>query len=304
MSPESPLDLRRLRQFVAVAQASSLASAAATLFVSQQALSTAMRQLEIDLDVALFDRSGRRMRLTAAGDELYLGARPLLAGAEQLAERVCATAIGSAHAFVVGHSPAISGEEVFDLITRTLGDHPGASITARQMFPGDMRTQLFDGTIDLGVRRGVETPSDLAAAVIDYHRVRIAVAADHPLADRSEVSIADLAEFEIVVWSPPHHSYYTDFLVSSCRRAGFEPRLVVNPIQGTPPMTAVIGSLRCAFVTDPAGPGLSGRVAVIDFDVPPLAPVQALWLPHTVSAIRDAILNGPRPHSQTGSVRS
>lgn len=252
-----------------------------------------MRQMETDLDVDLFDRSGRRLRLTSAGEELYRGARPLLAGAEQLAKRVRTSAIGAAQAFVIGHSPAISGEEVFDLITRTHLDHPGTSITARQMFPGDMRTQLFDGTIDLGVRRGVETPSDLAAAVIDYHRVRVAVAADHPLARRAEVSIGELADFEVVVWSPPHHSYYTDFLVSSCRRAGFEPRLVVNPIQGTPPMTAVIGSLRCAFVTDPAGPGLAGRVMVVEFDDPPLAPVQALWLPHTVSPVRDAILTGP-----------
>lgn len=301
MTTDTPLDLRRLRQFIAVAQESSLAAAASTLYLSQQALSTAMRQLEAELGVTLFDRSGRRLTLTSAGDELCRGAQPLLAGAEQLADRVRAIGAGPETAFVIGHSPAVSGEEMFELIMRTDTAHAGASITARQMFPTDMRTQLFDGTIDLGVRRGVETPSDLAAAVIDYHPVRMAVSIEHPLAERRSVSIADLADFEVVVWSPPHHSYYTDFLVSSCRRAGFEPNLVVNSIQGTPPMTAVMGSpRRCAFVTDPAGPGLRGRVMVVDFDDPPLAPVQALWLPHTVSPIRDTILR-ERGHSLTAA---
>lgn len=252
-----------------------------------------MRQLEIELGVALFDRSGRRLSLTPAGTELHGGALPLLAGAERLVARVSAAASASEPAFVIGHTPAISGTEVYDLITRATANDPARRVTARQAFPGDIRSQLFDGTIDIGLRRGVETPSDLAAAVIGYHQVRLAVATGHPLAARPNVPIEALADFEIVVWAPPHRSYYTDFLVSTCRRAGFEPNLVVNPIQGTPPMTAVVDSRRCAFVTDPPGAGLRGRVQVLDFDHPPLVPVQALWLPHTFSRVRDSLLAEP-----------
>ena len=65
--PNPQLDLRRLRQFVAVADTGSLTAAAAQLFVSQQAMSSAMRQLEKDLGVRLLERHGRSTVLTAAG---------------------------------------------------------------------------------------------------------------------------------------------------------------------------------------------------------------------------------------------
>jgi len=103
----------------------------------------------------------------------------------------------------------------------------------------------------------------------------------------------DLADTPIVVWAPERKSFYTDFLISYCRRAGFEPTLVVNQIQGTPPFTAVRRYPEaCAFVTDVPGDLQGGTVRVLAFDEPPLAPVQAMWLPHTHSAVRDAIVSG------------
>ena len=47
-----------------------------------------------------------------------------------------------------------------------------------------------------------------------------------------------------------------------------------------------------AFVTAPAGPALDGTVTVVDLDEPLLVPLQALWQPHTSSAVRDLILRG------------
>lgn len=95
-----------------------------------------------------------------------------------------------------------------------------------------------------------------------------------------------------MVWAPPTRSFYTDFLVSVCRRAGFEPELAVNPVQGTPPVTAVAGNDCVAFVTAPAGPAMSGRVIVLELSDPPVVPIQAIWLPHTISAERNALLLG------------
>ncbi|MFA5712175.1 LysR family transcriptional regulator, partial [Mycolicibacterium sp.] len=58
------MDLRRLHQFVTVAEAGSFTRAAAQLHLSQQALSSSVRQLESDLGAPLFDRDGRRITLT------------------------------------------------------------------------------------------------------------------------------------------------------------------------------------------------------------------------------------------------
>ncbi|MGV0840299.1 LysR family transcriptional regulator, partial [Mycolicibacterium porcinum] len=74
-------DIRRLRQFIAIGEAGSLTAAAASLHVSQQALSSSMQQLEKELNATLFRRDGRRLTLTPAGELLLAEGRTLLAAA-------------------------------------------------------------------------------------------------------------------------------------------------------------------------------------------------------------------------------
>lgn len=293
---ENPLDLRRLAQFMAIVDHQSLTAAADHLYLTQQALSSAMRRLERTLGVALFDRRGRQLILTAAGERLRDGAAPLLAAAAALTDATRQIASEQRPTFTVGHTPAITAEEAFAIIEPVRTALPAQSVTACQMFPDDLRRAILDRSIDVGLRRGATTPLDLAAAVIGYDRLRIAVRAGHPLSERTQVALADIAEHTLVVWAPPGFSFYTDFLVSACRRAGFEPSLTVNKIQGTPPVTAVAGNNFVALVTAPAGRALQGRVEVRDLTDPPMVPVQALWLPHTISAPRTILLAGARPN--------
>lgn len=288
------LDSRRLFQFVVAAEAPTLAAAAADLFITQQALSSAIRQLERDLGVELFSRAQRSLQLTDAGHELYTGAKPLLAGIRVLANAT-RNISNPQRAFVIGHSPAISGEEVYRIIEPIVVADPTASITVRQVFPSTMRDGLLDGSLDLALRRGVDMPADLATDTLLYQPLRIAVVQSHPLAAQDHVDIGEIAEHPIVVWAPPRHSFYTDLLVSHCRRSGFEPRLLINPVQGTPPHTAVLAHPdHCAFVTDDPGNVYHRKVRVIEIANPPLVPVQAVWLPHSVSAIRTKLFAAVR----------
>ena len=287
---DRPLDLHRLRQFLSVATNSGFTRAAAELHLTQQALSTSVRQLERQVGASLFDRSGRHVTLTPAGRVLHDGAPALLAASSALVRKTFDASRGVARPFIVGRTPAITSDEVFELIEPVRKRLPDTSFTAVALFPHQLSTALYDGSVDMVLRRGVVTPRDLAAAVIAYHPVRVAVARGHELAQRDSVSIRELRHERVVVWAPPGESFYTDFILGTCRRAGFEPEFVVNPIQGTPPVTAAVDG-GVAFVTAPAGAALGGRVIVVDLDDAPLAPTQALWLPHTASAVRDAFIS-------------
>src|SRR3954447_26851572 len=78
------MDLQHLRYFVAVADQLHFTRAARRLYVDQGALSGAIRRLEKELGVRLFDRDSHRVELTPAGAALYPEALSLLAGAERL----------------------------------------------------------------------------------------------------------------------------------------------------------------------------------------------------------------------------
>ncbi|UGT43969.1 LysR family transcriptional regulator [Nocardia yamanashiensis] len=293
LSPaDEPLDSRRLQQFLCVAEHSGFSRAAEQLHLSQQALSSSVAKLESQLGVSLFDRSGRRVRLTPAGEALRAGASVLLAAGQVLARQVREAAAQARRPFVVAHTPAVTAEEVHGVLEPIRHGLPEVSVTAVQMFPGDLESAVRNGTVDLALRRGTTTSTVLASAVIAYHPLNIAVARGHRFAERRSVAVAELRGGPIVVWAPAGKSFYTDFILSTCRRAGFEPTLTVNRIQGTTPVTAVLDYPDAvAFVTTAPGPALGGAVRIIALDDPPLAPVQAVWLPHTRSAIRDLLIS-------------
>lgn len=284
-------DLRRLQQFVAAAEVCNFTAAAARLHLSQQALSSAVRQLESEFGVDLFRREGRRIALTAAGAALLVEARPLLAAARTVGDHVRAAA-DERRAFIVGHSPALSRAEVYDLIEPAVDAFPDTSFTLRQMYPAQLADEVADGSVQLGLRRGVAPVNALAAAVIGYHAVRVALPPGHRLSDARVVDIGDLAGERLALWAPPGLSDFSDFLMGACRRAGFEPDYVVSRVQGADMVAAPLTTGAVALVSAPAGPAMGGRVSVVDLEPALLAPVQAIWQRHTVSAVREVLISG------------
>src|SRR2546429_7260806 len=84
------MDLRQLQHFVVLADESHFTRAARRVNIVQSALSSSIRSLEAELGTDLFERSTRRVKMTAAGRALYEKARTVLAGAREAREEVVA----------------------------------------------------------------------------------------------------------------------------------------------------------------------------------------------------------------------
>jgi DNA-binding transcriptional LysR family regulator len=285
-------DLRKLEQFLAVAEHGGFTAAATELHLSQQALSSSIRQLESELAVTLFTRTGRRIALTPAGQALIDEARPLLAAARTVGRHVRDAAAGE-HAWVVGHSPALSGAEVYQLLEPAIDAFPDTSFTLVQLYPDALAMRVLEGTVQLGLRRGIAPTGTLAGAVIGYHRVRAALPPGHRLAATDHIDISDLAGERLALWAPPGSSYFSDFLMSACRRAGFEPEYDVSRVQGSAQVAAPLTTGGIALVTAEPGYAMAGRVRVVELEPALLIPVQAVWQRHTVSAVREALFTSP-----------
>ncbi|HXV24339.1 MAG TPA: LysR family transcriptional regulator [Alphaproteobacteria bacterium] len=99
------MDLRHLRYFVAVAESGTVSKAADKVRISQPALSRQIHDLESELGVALFERAGRRLHLTGAGEDLLAHGRKVLNEAEAFRERARVLHRGDTGVLHVGATP-------------------------------------------------------------------------------------------------------------------------------------------------------------------------------------------------------
>ena len=221
MSPE----LRQLRYFVAVAEEGSLTRAAARLHIAQQSLSQQIRTLELQLGVTLFERSPRGVTLTEVGTVLLREARPVLAQAERAVEAVRSAARGEQGELRVGFLGSVANYFMPPVVRAFRARHPGVALHAEDVTISALVAGLREGTLDAGLSRP-PLVDDLEGEVVLREPVAAVLPEGHPLADRTELTLADLAGEPWVLtprasWPPWHRRYDEDFA-----RAGFRPRVV------------------------------------------------------------------------------
>jgi DNA-binding transcriptional LysR family regulator len=147
------LDSRKLRYFLAVAHHLNFGRAAEELLLAQPALSRAIRALETDLGVTLFERDHHKVTLTPAGTVLVREAETLLARAAA-ARRHVQAADRSASTLTIGFRPGIIITEVVQQFT---GKYPEAAVPAELPSLAQKRVQT-------------ELPSGLPASSADHSR--------------------------------------------------------------------------------------------------------------------------------------
>jgi DNA-binding transcriptional LysR family regulator len=217
------MELRHLRYFAAVAETCHFGQAADQLHIAQPALSYAIRQLEGELDVTLFNRTTRQVSLTPAGEFLKSEAARILTGVDDAERGVRRIAAGRSGLLRVG----LTGTAAFSHL-------PGLARILRQELPGvameiqaDMLTplqceQLRSGALDVGVLRPPAVGDDIEMRTIDVEPLVLAVPADHRLAAEPVVSMTDLRSETFVAYAS-RDSAVNDAVLRSCKRAGFVP---------------------------------------------------------------------------------
>lgn len=181
LDPEAEIDLRKLRYFLAVAERLNFGRAAQELILAQPALSRAIKSLEHDLGVLLFDRDHHTVRLTEAGRVLVAEADGLLARAGAARRRVRAAAV-IRPTLTIGFAPGVSGAEVLRRFGR---DNPDVEVEVRGV----------DDDVDVAWIRTAEESGVDGIETVPLHEDPdlLALPSTHPLAGLPELSLADVA---------------------------------------------------------------------------------------------------------------
>jgi LysR family transcriptional regulator, nitrogen assimilation regulatory protein len=145
------MELRSLHYFVRIAELGSITRAAAHLHVAQPALTRHVQRLEDELNVALFTRANRGVRLTEAGQKLLDGATRILRDIERTGDEIRAQDAHPSGKIVLGITPTLCPVLVPDLLAGMRRDYP--MIELKVMHAGMVRLEEFviDGRVDIAL---------------------------------------------------------------------------------------------------------------------------------------------------------
>ncbi|MEV6056948.1 LysR family transcriptional regulator [Streptomyces sp. NPDC052107] len=195
------MELRQLEHFVAVAEEANFTRAAARLHVVQSAVSATIKSLERELGTPLLDRNSKRVLLTDAGAALLPRAHAALDVAREAVDAVAEVRGGLRGTLRLGTMISVGLIDLPALLGEFHRRHPGVLLQTSAAPTGSqgLIDALLERRLDLafvslpGPRPAGITLTDLTASVLD-----LVVPADHPLAKRRTVRIADLAGLDFV----------------------------------------------------------------------------------------------------------
>ncbi|MDO5704000.1 MAG: LysR family transcriptional regulator [Paracoccus sp. (in: a-proteobacteria)] len=210
--------LRQCSYFRAVAEHGGIAQAARVLNISQPSVAQAIAKLEDATGLILFERHhARGLTLTMQGRLFLDHATRLEEQARQVEREAAALAAEERGEIRLGVFWTLSPFYTAGLIRRLADTAPGLTIHQREMSLADLANALRDGVLDFAITYDRGAPAEgLAFRELAALRPMAVVAADHPLAGRGSVDLAELADAPYVMFDAPGSRGYFEGLLQEC----------------------------------------------------------------------------------------
>ena len=192
--------LRHLEVFVAVCHYQNVSQAADYLAMSQSACSSALKDLEAQFDVVLFDRVGKRLQINELGKYLRPKAEAILAQAKELEdELINHEKVGRLN---LGATLSIGNYLCINLIQSFMRAHPGVQVNLEVANTTNIAREILNFEIDLGMIEGEFHHPDLSIKPWMDDELVCFCAPEHPLARAGNLSIDDAVGGEWILREP------------------------------------------------------------------------------------------------------
>lgn len=196
------MELRQLETFKAVAGQLSFTGAAASLGYAQSSVTAQIQALESELGATLFDRLGRHVALTDAGQRLLSYAERLLDLAEE-ARAALADGAEPTGTLTVGAPETILTYRLPRILQQFRSQFPRVRLVFRPTPNADLQRAIGDGTLDVGFGLGeAQRPGGLAAEQLHIESLVVVAPPHHPLAGAPVVAAPDLQPETLLLTRP------------------------------------------------------------------------------------------------------
>jgi DNA-binding transcriptional LysR family regulator len=264
------MELRHLRAFAALAEEAHFGRAAERLHIAQPALSQQIKQLEREFGVELVSRTTRRVELTEAGRRFAEHCQAVLGSVDRASTDMAQVASGQAGRVSVG----FIGTATYDLLPLAAREVRDALPMVRLDLHGELLSPalldgLLDGSYDLVVLRpdGLDrSAADLR--VLRTERLVAVLPADHPLAGRTRIDLAELAGVPFVMHFSGHRSSMHERVLAACAAAGFRPPSITEVGETATLVVFVAAGLGVALVPSPVRSLALAGVAYVELAEP------------------------------------
>ncbi len=226
------MELRHLRYFLAVAETSHFRQAAEHLGIAQPTLSQQIGQLEHELGAALFDRIGRRVQLTTAGEMFRLHARRVLQEVEDAQVALSDLEGLDAGRLSLGVVQTASASLIPPAVSRFATAHPGVVLHIEDLSADQIEDELVQGRLHLGISFLPPSAPEIQVEPLCEEELVLIVAPEHRLARRARLPLRELDGERLVL--QPESFAPRRLLEESVRAVGVRPHVVVemNSIEG------------------------------------------------------------------------
>ncbi|WP_439862947.1 LysR family transcriptional regulator [Pseudomonas antarctica] len=201
------LDLRKLRYFLTVAEELHFGRAALRLHLAQPPLTRQISALEAELGFKLFDRTSRTVSLTAQGRSFLPYARGVLDQVELAQVIAGKLATGTAGQLTLGYVSSIALSDLFSQAIQAFAQRfPDVQLTLVECASGSLGAQVADGRLDIGLSRLLPLNPAVHALSLGEERLVAAVSSENPLASQTEISLAQLSAYPLILFPSDYGS--------------------------------------------------------------------------------------------------
>ena len=226
------MNMLQIKYFITAANCLNFTQAADLLYITQPALSRQISAMEKELNLQLFIRSSRSVRLTPAAKVLYEELQDIYSSYTRAVERAQSIQHGLSGALRVG---ILDGTQVDDLLPPVMHlfarQYPYVEISLEYHSFNALASLLYDGGLDLAITLffDIRDRFNLNFQVLEKGRDHIALLRSHPLAARDFVHLSDLRDETFIIVAYNDSAVSPKLILEACQAQGFTPKVRFSP---------------------------------------------------------------------------
>lgn len=230
------MEIKDIKYFVCISQHKSFSKAAKILYISQQALSASIKNLEAELGTQLFNRISSGVDLTEHGMFLLGKFQALLSQYDKMIDEINTELGINQGTILLGITPGVLCSLSSDLLISFSENYPHINVKKDECLDITCKKKILSEELDLGLGVKSDEVVNFNFISLKQEPLVLLVHKNHPLAVKSSIKLIDLKNENFIFYDESYEMHH--YLISKCIEAGFKPNIVFQTWE-----TAVVTSL-------------------------------------------------------------